>query len=49
VPGEINDGEAYGRSNQPLQAEDILMKVAGKKGGHGHGGDEEFDLMAVGI
>ena len=25
------------------------MRVAGKKGGHGHGGDEEFDLMAVGI
>ena len=27
----------------------MLLRVAGKKGGHGHGDGEEFDLMAVGI
>ena len=44
------DQDEYGRQNQPLQSEEVLMRVAPKKGGHGHGGeDEEFDLMAVGI
>ena len=35
--------------SQPLQTDDmILIKVAGKRA-NSHGGDEEFDLMAVGI
>ena len=44
------DDDEFGRSSHPLQSEDVLIRVAGKHGGHGHGGDgEEFDLMAVGI
>jgi len=50
VPGDAYDGAEYGISNQPLQTDEILLRVAGKKGGHGHGGDEdEFDIMAIGI
>ena len=41
---------AHGIQSQPLQTDEILLRVAGKHGGHGHGGDDdEFDLMAIGI
>ena len=51
VPGDNYDGDAaFGVENQPLQTDEILLRVAGKQGGHGHGGDgDEFDIMAIGI
>ena len=50
VPLELGD-EAFGRSSEPLQSDEVLQRVAGKQsGGHGHGGDdEEFDIVALGI
>ena len=47
MPNEYLGDEAFGRSDQPLPTEEIIMKVAGKKGGHGHGDGEEFDMVAV--
>ena len=30
--------------------DEVLLRVAGKHGGHGHGGEgDEFDIMAIGI
>ena len=43
-------GEAYDFDKQMLQTDDVLLRVAGKHGGHGHGGEgDEFDIMAIGI
>jgi len=50
VPGELEAAEFDGRNNSSiLLADDVLLRVAGKRSG-GHGGDgEEFDIVAVGI
>ena len=52
MPGEAyyDDDAAHGIEAQPLQTDEILLRVAGKQGGHGHGGEgDEFDIMAIGI
>ena len=48
--GEDDDDAGHGIEKEPLHTEEVLLKVAGKHGGHGHGGEgDEFDIMAIGI
>ena len=51
VPGDAEyNGEAFGIQSQPLQTEQVLYRIAGKKkDSHGHVEGEPLDIAAIAI